>query len=103
MSERQRLPNRREHTVRTFQHDGRRFVAGLGYFDSGDLGEVFLDVDGQAGSDVAQQAQTVAILVSMLLQVGVKPDAIRHSITGPVATLLAQIADSDIIAARREQ
>jgi hypothetical protein len=38
-----------------------------------------------------------------LLQVGVKPDAIRHSITGPVATLLAQIADSDIIAARREQ
>jgi hypothetical protein len=91
---RRQLPPRRPHTVVAFEHNGRRFVAGLGHFADGNLAEVFLNVDGKAGSDVAEHAQNVAILVSMLLQVGVVPDAIRHSITGPIATLLALVDDT---------
>jgi hypothetical protein len=91
MTERRELPTRRAHSVVSFQHDGRHYIAGLGYFPGGELAEVFINVDGKAGSDVAQHAQNVAILVSMLLQMGVKPDAIRHSITGPIATLLEHV------------
>jgi hypothetical protein len=43
---RQRLPNRREHTVITFTTaDGFRYIAGLGYFDDGRLAEIFLNAE----------------------------------------------------------
>ncbi|MFZ0094920.1 MAG: hypothetical protein WBX05_00990 [Pseudolabrys sp.] len=90
-SERRKLPTRRAHSVRSFAYEGRRYVAGLGYFPGGELGEIFLDVEGRVGSEVAEHAATTAILVSMLLQMGVKPSAISHSITGPVAWLLAHL------------
>ena len=95
MTARRHLPTRRLHNVMSFEDGGRRYVAGLGRFgDTGELAEVFLNVDGKTGSDIAEHVNTAAILVSMLLQHGVSVAAIRHSISGPAARAL-ELAECD--------
>jgi hypothetical protein len=39
---RERLPNRRAHELVTFEHDGIGYTAGLGRFEDGRFGEIFL-------------------------------------------------------------
>jgi hypothetical protein len=70
-----------------FEHDGRRYRATFGTFGNGKLGEVFIDT-GKINSTIQQHADDSGILVSLLLQAGVSPEAIRHSISGPISVAL---------------
>lgn len=88
MSERrERLPDRRRCVSFEFSHDGHRYVASAGFYPCGRLGEIFIH-GRKAGSTAELHAQDAAILTSMLLQHGVKPEAIAHSIAGPIATAI---------------
>ena len=84
------LPNRRANVSFSFEHEGHRYRATAGKFANGDLAEVFLDV-GKAGTPLRANAETTAILVSLLLQHGVSIDRIRHSVGGPIAVALDKI------------
>jgi hypothetical protein len=83
MTRRQHLPNRRRSIAFIFEFERHRYRATAGHFDDGRLAEIFLDTD-KAGA-LQSNANTAAILTSLLLQHGVSPDAIRHSASGPVA------------------
>ena len=84
---RARLPNRRSAQIAIFEHDGRRYRATFGAFSNGKLGEVFIDT-GRVNSALQQHSDDAAVLVSLLLQNGVSPEAIRHSISGPISVAL---------------
>jgi len=79
--------NRRGSEQRDFVWLNRRYTAGFSRFDDGTLAEVFLDC-GKAGAEVQLHAQDSAVLVSLLLQYGVPPAVIRHSIVGPIGRAL---------------
>ena len=81
------LPNRRSAQIAMFEHDGRRYRATFGCFGDGQLGEIFIDTD-KINSTIQQHADDSAVLVSLLLQAGISPKAIRHSISGPIRTAL---------------
>jgi ribonucleoside-diphosphate reductase alpha chain len=51
------------------------------------LAEIFLDT-GKINTPLQQNAETAAILVSLLLQHGVSIASIRHSVRGPIAVAL---------------
>jgi hypothetical protein len=87
MSKRVRLPNRRAAQICVFEHNGHRFRATFGCFDNGELGEVFLD-GAKPDSTLKMHSDDSAVLVSLLLQSGVSPEAIRHSISGPISVAL---------------
>ena len=53
------------------------------------LAEIFLNT-GKLGTPLQSNAETAAILTSLLLQHGVAPDVIRHSVAGPIAVALAK-------------
>ena len=85
---RRHLPTRRRSEGVTFEHEGVGYHAVFGWFPTGELAEVFLDVPGKFGSMLQQHAETAAILVSLLLQHGVELHVIKHSISGPIAVAL---------------
>jgi len=100
---RERLPDRREHTVINFTTvDGFRYTAGLGYFDDGRLAEIFLNAE-KVGTAIENAARDSAIVASFALQHGVLPDTIRHALTrngngdasGPLGALLDLLAAED--------
>jgi hypothetical protein len=97
---RNRLPDRREHTVINFTtSDGFRYTAGLGYFEDGRLAEIFLNAD-KIGTAIETAARDSAVVASLALQHGVPPDTIRHALTrngngeasGPLGMLLDLLA-----------
>ena len=91
---RRHLPTRRRNEAVTFEYGGIGYHATFGWFPTGELAEVFLDVPGKFGSMLQQHAETSAILVSLLLQHGVELHVIRHSISGPIAHALS-LADAE--------
>jgi hypothetical protein len=84
---RDRLPNRRFSVGFNFDHEGHRYRATASRYDDGRLGEIFLDT-GKVNTPLQQNAETSAVLVSLLLQHGVGVDEILHSISGPIAVAL---------------
>jgi hypothetical protein len=78
---RMRLPQRRRHDLLDFEHAGRRYTAGLGYFDTGLMAEIFINVSGRSGSAIEAVARDAAILTSICLQHGVSVETIRHALT----------------------
>jgi ribonucleoside-diphosphate reductase alpha chain len=93
MSERQRLPDRRGNDSIAFRFENHDYLATAGHFADGRLAEIFLHVPGKLGSSLQSNADTAAILTSLLLQYGVGPAEIRHSVTGPIAIALAEFSD----------
>jgi hypothetical protein len=101
-AQRERLPDRREHTVVNFTTaDGFRYTAGLGYFDDGRLAEIFLNAE-KIGTAIETAARDSAVVASLALQHGVLPETIRHALTrngnteasGPLGTLLDLLASA---------
>jgi hypothetical protein len=97
------LPNRREHTVVTFEtSDGFSFTAGLGYFEDGRLAEIFLNA-GKVGTAIETAARDSAVVASLALQHGVAPETIKRALSrnengeasGPLGTLLDLLASDD--------
>jgi ribonucleoside-diphosphate reductase alpha chain len=97
---RQRLPNRREHELLTFKHDGIRYTAGVGRFQTGSLAEIFLNTAKQ-GTAVDVNARDAAVAASLLLQHGCPLDTLRQALTrngdgsgsGPLAHALDLLAE----------
>lgn len=92
MSNRERLPNRRNGLSFSFECEGHRYRATAGHFPDGRLAEIFLDT-GKSGTPLQVNASNAAILTSLLLQHGVAPETIRHSVAGPIAVALAEFSE----------
>jgi hypothetical protein len=84
---RERLPDRRYSETFPFRHSGQDYVAAVSFYADRRLAEIFLD-GAKVGSDVAVFADDCGVLASLLLQHGVQPEAIAHSISGPLAIAL---------------
>ena len=90
---RERLENRRGNFSFGFEFEGFAYRATASRFADGRLAEIFLDVPGKLGTPLQSNANTAAILASLLLQHGIAPEHIRHSVTGPIAIALAGFAE----------
>lgn len=90
---RELLPSRRLNRSLSFECEGHSYCATAGWFDDGRLAEIFLHAPGKMGTPLQANADTAAILASLLLQHGVKPEVILHSITGPIAIGLQRFMD----------
>jgi hypothetical protein len=82
------LPTRRDNLSFSLDYEGHSYRAPAGWFADGRLAEIFLHFPGKMGTPLQANADTSAVLVSLLLQYGVEPEVIRHSITGPIAIAL---------------
>ena len=82
MTERNALPMRRH--CETFEIDfgglRKSHVITVGYYDEGNIGEVFIN-GGKSGEQVEAIARDGAVLLSIALQHGVALDTIRHALT----------------------
>jgi hypothetical protein len=96
---RQRLPNRRAHTLLTIEAGGFRYVAGVGHYDDGRLAEIFLNAE-KGGTAIDDAARDSAVVASIALQHGVDADMLRHALmrnpagqaSGPLGCLLDLLA-----------
>jgi ribonucleoside-diphosphate reductase alpha chain len=77
---RRRLPDRREHELIDYEHDGIRYTAGIGRFKDGALAEIFLNT-GKHGTTVDTNACDAAVGASLVLQHGCSVDTLRHALT----------------------
>jgi hypothetical protein len=100
VTNRERLPNRREHELVTFQTaEGFRYTAGLGFFEDGRLAEIFLNAD-KVGTAIETAAHDSAVVASLALQYGLPPETLRRALSrnangiasGPLGTLLDFLA-----------
>jgi hypothetical protein len=85
---RELLSTRHFNCSRPVEYEGHSYRATAGWFDDGRLAEIFLHAPGKMGTPLQANADTAAILVSLLLQHGVAPEVILHSISGPIAIAL---------------
>ena len=96
MTERQRLPNRREHELLNFEHRGVSYTAGIGRFENGQLAEIFLSTC-KHGTAVDVNARDAAVAASLLLQHGCQADTLRRALTrnsdGSTSGLLSHALD----------
>lgn len=90
---RELLPTRRLNRSLTIECEWHSYRATAGYFHDGRLAEIFLHAPGRLGTPLQSNADTAAILASLLLQHGVEPEVILHSITGPIAVALQAFMD----------
>jgi hypothetical protein len=90
---RELLPTRRNNRSLSIECEGHSYRATAGFFDDGRLAEIFLHAPGKMGTPLQANADTAAILASLLLQHGVEPEAILHSITGPIAVALQKFME----------
>ena len=99
---RRRLPQRRSHELLDFEHAGHHYTAGLGFFETGGLAEIFINVPGRSGSAIEAMARDAAILTSICLQHGASVEIIRHALTrnsdgsasGPLGVVLDLLASA---------
>jgi hypothetical protein len=89
---RKRPANRRAICSFSFEHEGHEYRATGSWFEDGRLAEIFLQASGKMGTPLQSNADTAAILASLLLQYGVAPELIQHSITGPIAIALQTLS-----------
>ena len=87
MKFRRMLANRRSSVSFAFQCEGHCDRAAASRFAGGALGELFLDT-GRPDKTLQSNAETSAVLVSLLLQFGEPSKVIAHSIAGPIEIAL---------------
>jgi hypothetical protein len=95
MTQRNRLPNRRNHELLDFEHSGIRYTVGIGRFRDGQLAEIFLNT-ARHGTAIDTNAHDAAIAASLLLQHGCSIETLRRALTrnadgsasGPLARAL---------------
>jgi hypothetical protein len=90
------LADRRGAIALELEHGSHRYRAHVGFYPNGVLGEVFIDAAKQNNSLDALGADA-AILLSLLLQHGVAPEAIGHALrrtpSGEPASLIGAVVD----------
>ena len=102
MTDRLRLPHRRQCEIFEFSHDGIKYLARLGRYKAARIGEVFLNsAKLTSAADIA--ARDGAIALSFALQYGASIDDIRKAMTrdaagrseGVIGCLLDKLAEAD--------
>lgn len=78
---RRRLPNRRASKPIGFEFRGAACAATLSRFPGGRLAEIFLDCQAKGATPLDCQAKDVAVALSLALQFGTPPEAIRAALT----------------------
>jgi ribonucleoside-diphosphate reductase alpha chain len=99
---RARLPDRRSHQLLELDHDGIRYVVGVGRFPNGELAEIFLNAP-KTGTAAAVNAQDAAIAASLLFQYGCPTETLRRALTrnpdgsaaGPLGAVLDLLNGSE--------
>src|ERR1017187_10377279 len=77
MPTRQRLPNRRYAHTLNFEVEGQKYIVTVGYFDNGQLAELFINSSGKLGSTADINAADGALAVSLALQYGCPADLLQ--------------------------
>ena len=103
MRDRDRLPNRRQREAIRFEHGGFEFVAGVGRYPDGRLGEIFISANAKSGTAIEAWARDSAILASIAIQYGTPLDTVRHALSrdeannaaSPLGALLDILAESE--------
>jgi hypothetical protein len=80
MSERERLPDRREAELVDFEHGNRRWTVTVGRFPNDRVAEIFIDVPKEA--PIVELGQETAIVASLALQSGCALETLRHALAG---------------------
>lgn len=75
---RDKLPNRRRRTPIEFEHWGKIFHGGAGYYAGGDIGEVFL-ASGKTGTELLIATSDAAVAASLAMQYGCPPEVLRKA------------------------
>ena len=100
---RDRLKDRRPHWLYRFECDGQSYTGGIGRFDDGRIAEIFIN-GSKVGTAAETNAQDAAVVASLALQHGCPLETIRHALArtgssaGPLATLLAVVEDTQLLA-----
>jgi hypothetical protein len=79
MTARTRLPNRRLAETFSFEVGGLRYIATIGRFSDGTIGELFLS-NRKSNSTADVLARDAAITFSIAVQHGADPEAIRRAL-----------------------
>jgi hypothetical protein len=103
MRDRDRLPNRRQREAIRFEHGGFEFVAGVGRYPDGRLGEIFISANAKSGTAIEAWARDSAILASIAIQYGTPLETVRHALSrdeannaaSPLGMLLDILAESE--------
>ena len=77
MTNRRRLSNRRFSQTLNFEIDGQKYIATVGFFDEGNLAELFINSSGKLGSTADVNAADGALAVSLALQYGCPADVLQ--------------------------
>lgn len=80
MSQRERLPERRECLTFDIRHNNARYHISIGRFRDGSIAEIFI-TGGKSGSDLEAVCRDAAVTLSIFCQHGLSLDPIRHAIT----------------------
>jgi ribonucleoside-diphosphate reductase alpha chain len=99
---RERLPNRRGCTTFDIEVDGLRYTISVGYYESGCVGEIFIQNHKQ-GSQAGMMASDSAVLCSIALQHGVPIETLRHALmrdargkpSGPLGVVMDMLAEKE--------
>ena len=98
MTTRATLPLRRRCETFELRHGGQNtpYQVTLGYYDSNEIGEVFIS-GSKAGSTTEAVARDGAVLLSIALQHGVPLETIKHALTregnGTPSTIIGAVVD----------
>ena len=77
MPTRQHLPNRRSAHTLNFEADGQRYIATVGFFDDGKIGELFINTSGKQGNSSDVNAADGALAISLALQYGCPAEVLQ--------------------------
>lgn len=78
---RNQLPDRREAVTIRVRHGALTADATVGFYPSGAIGEIFVNVSSRVGSDIDALARDAAVTLSIAIQHGTPLDTIRHAVT----------------------
>jgi hypothetical protein len=98
MTERRTLPQRRRAETFEIEWGGfdRRFAVTLGYYDDGEIGEVFI-TGGKSGQEIEAIARDGAVAVSLALQYGAQIDGLVSAMTrdenGAPSSIIGAVLD----------
>jgi ribonucleoside-diphosphate reductase alpha chain len=102
MTERERLPNRRNSESFSFELNGLRFTATVSRFADGRIGEIFLN-NHKFGNQSDTNARDAAIIFSFAVQYGADADAIRALCRDALGRALGPVgAALDILLVKEE-
>jgi hypothetical protein len=99
---RERLPNRRIGETFDLEIGGLHYVATIGRFPDGRIGEIFLS-NGKTSSQADTNARDAAVVCSIAIQCGADIETIRKALcrdgqgrpSGPLAAALDILAESN--------